>query len=283
MFVIFAAVWLFTSNLHAQEPAKYTEANCTDDKLVCLQIQLTATDYSYFWMTNASTAEITVTLDVSGENAIEQLPVTVTETLNPSEKRNVLTIRHAPGAPAVIVQNQFSWGWGSNKAEHDNSTTYYLPYEIGKAYPITNAYNGDSTHRGDGVYALDFAMPAGTPIRAAREGLVIAIKDSFTEGGVTPYFEDKANYITIRHPDKTIALYAHLKNHGVAVKLGQFVKAGDVIGYSGNTGFSSGPHLHLETYRRIDGKRRLTIAMSFVTTEYPRVILERGKTYKALK
>ncbi|MBI3558712.1 MAG: M23 family metallopeptidase [Deltaproteobacteria bacterium] len=234
-------------------------------------------------MSSTARAEITVTLEVSGKNTLEALPVAVTETLEPAQKLNILTLRHAPAMPEVEIQEQFSWGWGSNKAEHDNTSTYYLPYEIGKSYPITNAYNGDSTHSGDGVYALDFAMPIGTPIRAAREGMVIATKDSSTEGGPSNKFADMANYITIRHPDKTIGIYAHLKHLGVAVKVGQYVKVGAVIGYSGNTGFSTGPHLHLETYRRIDGKRRLTIAMSFVTAEYPRVILERGKAYKAVK
>ena len=284
MLVSLMASLLASYALSAQpEAPDFTKPSCTDDKLVCLQIQMATANDSYFWINTLATAEITVTLEVKGENTVEHLPLSATETLTPGQKRNFLTLHHAPGAPPIEIESKFSWGWGNNTAVHDNATIYYLPYAVGKAYPIAQSYNGDSTHSGDGVYALDFAMPEGTPIRAAREGLVIAIQDANTEGGLTEAFRDKANYVTVRHGDKTIAVYAHLKHKGVAVKNGQFVNAGDLLGYSGNTGFSSGPHLHLETYRRIDGGRRLTIPMSFVTAEYPRVILERGKIYKALK
>jgi hypothetical protein len=102
---------------------------------------------------------------------------------------------------------------------------------------------------GAGRFAFDFAMPVGTPVLAAREGTVVRVSDGFTEAGLDPSFGVKANKVMILHADGTFADYAHLRV-GAIVKPGQQVKQGEVIGYSGHTGFSAGPHLHFAVLRR---------------------------------
>ena len=95
-------------------------------------------------------------------------------------------------------------------------------------------------------YAIDFLLFEGTKIYAACDGKVIDVKTDSNEGG----FEDKyqgntyLNFITIEHANKELSQYAHLKLNGACVKIGQKVKAGELIGYSGNTGFTTAPHLH---------------------------------------
>jgi murein DD-endopeptidase MepM/ murein hydrolase activator NlpD len=87
-------------------------------------------------------------------------------------------------------------------------------------------------------------MPEGTPVVAAREGVVIEAEGDYIDGGKDPSLAKKANAIRILHSDGTIGTYAHFRHKGIAVENGQHVRAGEIIGYAGSTGYSNGPHLH---------------------------------------
>jgi murein DD-endopeptidase MepM/ murein hydrolase activator NlpD len=96
-------------------------------------------------------------------------------------------------------------------------------------------------------------MPVGTPVFAARGGVVAAVRDDCSMGGVDPKLLDECNLITIIHGDGTLANYLHLRKGGVLVRLGKHVRSGDLIGFSGNTGYTSEPHLHFEVSCLTDG------------------------------
>jgi murein DD-endopeptidase MepM/ murein hydrolase activator NlpD len=89
-------------------------------------------------------------------------------------------------------------------------------------------------HRVKGHFGTDFACPVGTPVWAAADGVV---SQAGWAGGA-------GNMITIRHDNGLTTLYMHLSKIGKGTKVGQRVAAKTVIGYSGNTGLSTGPHLH---------------------------------------
>lgn len=126
-----------------------------------------------------------------------------------------------------------------------DSRLYSLPYKAGQAYRMTQAYGGDlRTHSGAMQHAIDFEMPVGTPVLAARGGTVAQTEAKFTEGRLSEDMIDSANYVVVQHSDGSVAMYAHLSHNGVAVTQGQVVREGDLLGYSGDTGMSSGPHLH---------------------------------------
>lgn len=119
------------------------------------------------------------------------------------------------------------------------------------AFMISQAPGGVvSTHvTEDTRHAVDFAMPEGTPVVAARAGVVVAVEWRHAAGGASRALLDKGNFVRVRHADGTIATYAHLAHAGVAVEPGEFVAAGRILGYSGATGYASGPHLHFAVTR----------------------------------
>ena len=128
---------------------------------------------------------------------------------------------------------------------------YRLPYAEGRAFMISQAPGGMiSTHTTDySRHAVDFSMPEGTPVAAAREGIVIEAEWRNTTGARSGALLTKGNLVRVRHPDGSIGSYAHLMHAGVAVEVGEAVQAGRILGYSGSTGYSSGPHLHFAVTR----------------------------------
>jgi murein DD-endopeptidase MepM/ murein hydrolase activator NlpD len=120
---------------------------------------------------------------------------------------------------------------------------YKLPYPGGLTFEVCQG-NNHGTHTGHGQYAWDFCMPTGTPVTAARGGKVRAVRQDSNSGGWGYKFADDANYVIIDHGDGTSGLYMHLMLNGARVKPGDQVSTGQLIAYSGNTGWTSAPHLH---------------------------------------
>lgn len=120
---------------------------------------------------------------------------------------------------------------------------YKLPYPAGFTFTMCQG-NNQGSHTENGKYAWDFCMPIGTPVVASRGGTVRMLRQEFTEHGVGPAFADKNNFVVVDHGDGTSALYMHLMHKGVRVQVGQHVETGQLLAYSGNTGWSGGPHTH---------------------------------------
>jgi murein DD-endopeptidase MepM/ murein hydrolase activator NlpD len=122
---------------------------------------------------------------------------------------------------------------------------YYPPFPLGMEFPISQGFDNDVTHsEPPSQYAIDIVMPIGTPILAARGGRVMEIEDNFHGGGKQKRYMSRANLVRIVHDDGTMAVYAHLEPNSVRVQRGGKVSKGQWIANSGNTGYSSGPHLH---------------------------------------
>ncbi len=129
--------------------------------------------------------------------------------------------------------------------------TYALPFSKGtKAQVVSDP----KVHYGKLKFAIDFVMPEGVPVLAAREGTVVDLKKNSKVGGNDPKFANEANYITLHHGENEFSQYVHLKYQGVLVKKGQKIQRGQVIGLSGNTGYSTQPHLHFVVFQRYGNK-----------------------------
>ena len=124
---------------------------------------------------------------------------------------------------------------------------YPLPWR-GGPFRLTQGANGQYSHfTPKGRYAVDIAMPEGTPIVAARGGMVVKIENEQSGRGNNP----AGNFVRIMHDDGTMGVYLHLMKGSVAVREGQRVESGTRIARSGNTGNSTGPHLHFVVQRNV--------------------------------
>jgi murein DD-endopeptidase MepM/ murein hydrolase activator NlpD len=131
---------------------------------------------------------------------------------------------------------------------------YGLPYPHGLTFTVLQGFHGAFSHRGSNEYAVDFNCPVATPVVAARPGRVVAFNASAQGSGTTPEFLDdkRTNFVLVLHDDGTIGEYMHLAPSGVRVKAGQRVERRQPLGLSGNTGFSSTPHLHFQVMTASD-------------------------------
>jgi len=144
-----------------------------------------------------------------------------------------------------IAQQQYSINdLKGGKFDDDTSYIYSLPFENKKKVFLIQAYDTKMSHKGE--YALDFKVKKQTKICAARDGIVIAARDDSDKGGLKPENISDGNHISIQHADGSVAHYWHLLKNGVFVAIGDTIKKGQMIGLSGNTGYSAFPHLHFE-------------------------------------
>ena len=156
---------------------------------------------------------------------------------------------------AEELVRQEVYGFVRDGAVHDDAARYALPFDSPAPRQLGQGVGGDAGasgfragmagHEGRYRYAFDFTMPVGTPVVAARTGEVVLVVDGYTRGGPLESLAGKANMVIVQHADGTFAIYAHL-NEGIAVAKGARVEAGTPLGLSGNTGFTSAPHLHFE-------------------------------------
>jgi murein DD-endopeptidase MepM/ murein hydrolase activator NlpD len=197
------------------------------------------------WADNLIDGPIEVMLDADGDTSITgapALPARATVAANASAVVSVLSAVGTGSNHSVALRLQTVPG-DPNARPRD--VLYQLPLRQSEQR-IDQGYGGSFSHNDEqNYYAVDFVAPIGTPVLAARDGIVMEIESDFDKAGLNlEKFGGRANFVRILHDDGTMALYAHLQENGVVVRVGQHVRAGQQIGSSGNTGFTTGPHLH---------------------------------------
>jgi murein DD-endopeptidase MepM/ murein hydrolase activator NlpD len=236
-------------------------------------------DVTHVYVQNLERSEVTMTFDFGVVNLKSSVAFPHTDTFAPGETE-AFTL--APEDPDRHWEYSYTnyYKLGSAVAIPDDYL-YSLPYAPGSTHKVTQAAGGSYSHTGSNKNAIDWKMAEGTLVYAARGGLVVKVKSNSDIGGGSMKYDAFNNYVLIRHEDGTLGHYCHLLKDGVKVVPGQTIHAGDPIALSGNTGFSSGPHLHFCVFKTIDGRERESIPVRFKDSTGRSLTLVEGRKYKA--
>lgn len=230
---------------------------------------------------NLRAYDVTVILTIRAENAHVTRLVPETATYGGYKQLEAARISVVDPAKPYRWRYNLHWAKGTMNVRHADETRYRLPFQKGETHRVSQGYEGHWSHWGQDRYAVDFAMPEGMTVCAAREGVVVDLKESSQAGGPDKKYKDEDNYVSIAHADGTIGEYHHLKYEGVLVEIGDRVTVGQAIALSGNTGYSTHPHLHFGVYSAVDGSHRQSHRITFVAREGTITEPRAGRTYTA--
>jgi murein DD-endopeptidase MepM/ murein hydrolase activator NlpD len=233
------------------------------------------------WLTNKSFSTLTVTVEFTTLENCYCEDLKEFYVIEASSETKIAKLVQSETAYAWKWNYKYWWRLGSVYAPYSEDFVYQLPYKKGTIYKVIQGYNGTFSHYGEIAYSIDFNLPENTPVLAARGGKVVQAESSFSSGGVDEYYRDRVNLVRILHSDGTIGDYYHFKFGGISVKPGQQVAAGELIGYSGNTGYSSTPHLHFDVSKPLNGKVSETIPVKFRTSNSNSEELRQANNYTA--
>jgi murein DD-endopeptidase MepM/ murein hydrolase activator NlpD len=236
-----------------------------------------------FHARNLGDFPITYTLKISGPRQLHiDGPDTVTRTLAPKQAQQAMQLKSAGAIGNSGYRIDYEWTVGDKDAIHDDDHVYSLPYASGTLYRVLQGYGSRFSHTGLEEFAIDFDMPVGTPVHAARDGVVARVVDGNSEGCWEDGCGRYANFVVILHSDGTTGEYYHLMQDGSLVSAGERVWQGQRIAYSGNTGHTTMPHLHFAVYRATDWGNTQSIPVRFQGTDGIIVKPRRGGRYQAL-
>jgi murein DD-endopeptidase MepM/ murein hydrolase activator NlpD len=198
-----------------------------------------------------------------------------------SDTRLTIVAKQNPNR-SMSFSSEFQFLPGDPEAIHSPEGPYRLPFALATSFPVSQAYPDRITHVDpSSEHAVDFSMPTGTPIYAARGGIVIEVASDFFDSGVDPLVDGpRANVVRVLHADGTMALYAHLSWNSIRVVPGERIARGQYLADSGNTGFSTGPHLHFVVQRNREGAI-VSVPIEFAGAAGSPVMLRRGERFTA--
>ncbi len=207
-------------------------------------------------------------LQPGGDRPIEQV-------VPPESNKILVLMSRILYDPTVGADLSISIDLGASTTEADADHLYAVPFGGDRARELIQGFDGGGSHLGSMRYSLDFAMPAGTPVLAARAGTVFYLQDGFTRGGADPDLLERANLVVVAHSDGTMASYGHL-TPGIRVSVGDTVDVGHWLGSSGATGYAGQPHLHFHVGKRLLGALGRTIPIKLKDRDGHVVALDVG-------
>lgn len=203
---------------------------------------------------------VLVTIKVAPVNALPTRLGDIQVTVQPRQRVKAFRIIQTDQTKPWSYTYETSWQlvMPTNTIQLLSTPTYRVPLPSGLRASVLQGFGGSFSHNGEDTYAIDLDVPEGTPVLAARGGVVVNLKADGGVGGPTRDLAKHGNFVIIQHPDGTFGRYYHLKQATVVVRIGQTVVVGQQLALSGNTGFTKGPHLHFDV-AKLQGARFVTI------------------------
>lgn len=219
-------------------------------------------DATDIYVSNTHVTPVTITFEFQLENARLRTSAKTAVCL-PRKKIYVNTVSGKTRNQKWSFTYTYLYKWGSYLARHNKRYKYNIPLAVGEEYLGGQGFGGKISHTGNSHYAIDMIVDEGTKVYPARPGRVIEVIDHFKENGRTEAFKKKGNALYILHSDGSIGKYVHFSHEKIFVKVGQGVSRNTLLGLSGNTGFSTRPHLHFEVIIPKSGKEYMSREFSF--------------------
>ncbi len=258
--------WVFTDRKPGAEQEYETAARAPDTTGPMIRIERRdATDGTSLVVTNEFFGPVEVGVLLSDlVNIAEQTKSRGRYLLPARSEVSILDVKPVDASRPWSFEIYYHGALGDPSSEHRPSEPYRIPFARSTTYRVSQAYPGRYSHKeSSSQYAIDFALPIGTKVYAARSGVIIDIATNFFTSG-TDLKKDgrRANLVRVLHEDGTMAMYAHLQWDSIRVRPGDRVQRGEYIASSGNTGFSTGPHLHFDVQRNA-GMKIISIPVQF--------------------
>ena len=251
----------------------------SDDPGLKIMAEHRGTGFSLI-LTTANCLDLTVTVEVPTPNTKASRPTPFTAVIRGQQRMELATYEPLDPTKPWDFKYGGKWLYGCPGATPDG-TVYLLPYEAATHCKLIQGAHGSYSHQGGSghEYANDWLMPVGTIVLAARGGTVIGVRTDSTVHGVGERYKNSANYIIIRHSDGTYGEYLHFQPNAALVKLGDVVQTGQPIGRSGNSGYTSRPHLHFGVFRIRNDNTRESLPFKVRTDQGVKDTLEEGQVY----
>jgi murein DD-endopeptidase MepM/ murein hydrolase activator NlpD len=197
-------------------------------------------------VTNEYVAPVEILLELTERDGVApDVPNELRTVVPAASETRVLQVRPRQSGASWSFGYRFQYMPGDPQATHSPPVPYRAPFAPATSFAVSQAYPSEFSHAdAANRFAVDFDMPVGTPVYAARGGTVMDIATHFFKSGTDPADGTRANLVRILHDDGTMAIYAHLNRDSIRVEPGSVVERGQYIADSGNTGFTTGPHLH---------------------------------------
>lgn len=256
------------------------EADC-DAGAICID-ETRIDDTTRLTVENLTDFPLTYTMRVRTRNMTSEGPTKVTRTLSGGETDIAFELTPTSSASAARYRYFYEWTVGDRNAEHNEDHLYRLPYAEGKSYRVIQGFGSRFSHTGLEQFAIDFLMVEGTPVHAARDGVVARVEERHSIGCWEDGCGKYANYVVVLHDDGTTGEYYHLQQNGALVDVGDRIYAGQKIALSGNTGHTTVPHLHFAVYRAADWGNTQSVPIRFATADGVVDRPRRGGRYQAI-
>lgn len=234
---------------------------CQDD-WICVD-EIKSGDSVELRARNLQDFPLTFTLKVESDSYSVDGATAVTRTLRPQQTESAFVLRLREDRQIDDFNWHLKWAIGVYDANHDDDHLYAFPYAPGQSFRIMQGFGSRFSHAGIEEFALDFEMPIGTPVHAARSGVVARVHEASSFGCFEQGCGRFANFIVVLHNDGTTGEYYHLKKDSVFVEPGDSVASGQLIGLSGNTGYTASPHLHFAVYRATNDGETQSVPIRF--------------------